>query len=45
MIQRFKRGYTMARQFGRGHAFAALMGLSYMVFRRTPSYKVYWESK
>lgn len=45
MINRLKRGYAMARQFGRGHAFAALMGLSYMVFRRTPSYKVHWDLK
>ena len=44
MINRFKRGYRMARQFGRGRDFSILMGLSYMLFKRTPSYKAYWES-
>lgn len=42
---RFNRAYTVARQFGRGRMFAALMGLIYQVMGRTPSYRVHWEPR
>ena len=42
MINHLKRGYKMARMFNRGRIFAALMGLSFLLFKRTPKYKVYW---
>lgn len=43
MISRYKRGYLMARHFGRGRDFSVLMGLCYMLFKRTPKFKIYWE--
>ena len=41
MITRLYCGYRVARQFGRGHLFSALMGLSYMARKRTPKYRIY----
>lgn len=40
------RPYQIARQFGRGKLFSGLMAASYLLFGRTPSYRIYdWGKK